>query len=103
MQPTTITSSLDDFVIIPRRRSDVVENVLDLEAILFDPVCGATHRLNETALAVWRQCDGITSTRQIAERLGDDYEVDPETALQHVEQLIVVFAEAGLLDMDNRA
>lgn len=103
MQTPTIAPSVEDFPVIPLRRATVVQNVLDLEAVLFDPANGATHRLNETALAVWNQCNGTTSTQQMADRLCDDFDVDPETALQHVEQLIVVFAEVGLLEKDQLA
>jgi PqqD family protein of HPr-rel-A system len=96
---TSDTAFADDNPPVPCRRATVTEDILDREAILFNPVSGATHRLNETALAVWRQCDGRTGTRAMAERLADEYEVDSRTALEHIEQLVVVFAEAGLLAM----
>lgn len=101
VQVETVTSSLEESVALPLRKANVVDNDLDREAVLFNPATGATHRLNETARVVWRQCNGQTAARQIAERLSEDYDVDPETALQHVEQLIVVFAEAGLLEMNE--
>jgi PqqD family protein of HPr-rel-A system len=100
VQFESITSSLDESGVFPLRKLNVVENELDREAVLFNPDTGATHRLNETALAVWRQCNGRIAVRQIADGLNEKYDVDPETALQHVEQLIVVFAEAGLLEKD---
>lgn len=101
MPTDMMTTSLDDSGLLPCRRENVVENELDGEAILFNPANGATHRLNETALAVWRQCDGRRSTRQMAEFLIDAYEVDPDIALQDVEQLVVVFAEADLLEISS--
>jgi len=59
--------------------------------------------MNQTALAVWRSCDGSKTTRQIARRLTEQYEVTRERALDHVEQLLVLFAEGQLLDSETPA
>ena len=84
----------------PRRREDIIEDELDGEAILHDPRSGDTFRFNETSLDVWQSCDGSLSTRQIALQLVDRYdEVDLDSALDHVEQLIVVLCQSGLLDL----
>ncbi len=80
----------------PRRRDLLVED-LDGQAILADPRSGRLHRLNETALAVWRACDGDTTMRAIAMQLTETYDVDCDTALDYVEQLVARFAEAELL------
>ena len=85
-------------IVPPPRRSDVIEEELDGEVVLFDPRSGNTYRLNQTAFAVWRLCDGRASTRRIAERLTQTYEVAFDTALDHVEQLFALFGEARLLD-----
>lgn len=84
----------------PRRRADLVEDELDGEAILSDVRTGGIHRLNETALIVWRWCDGRTTTLQIARGLTRQYDVGLEIALDHVEQLLVLFAEAGLVEVE---
>jgi hypothetical protein len=81
----------------PPRRLDVIENELDGEAILVDPRDGNTHRMNATALAVWRQCDGRATTRQIAQEQVRRFEVEFDSALDHVEQLVALFAESRLL------
>ncbi len=81
----------------PRRREGVVPQVLDGEAVLFDPQSGCTHRMNQTALVVWRACDGKSTMSQLAGRLTQAYDVGPETALEDVEQLIAAFAQAGLV------
>lgn len=83
-----------------RRRADLVEDELDGEAILSDVRTGGIHRLNETALIVWRWCDGRTTTLQIACGLTRQYDVGLEIALDHVEQLLVLFAEAGLVEVE---
>jgi PqqD family protein of HPr-rel-A system len=81
----------------PARRCDLNESELDGEGLLYDSPSGRTHRLNHTALFVWRLCDGRRSTREIAEQLTSAYDVDFERALDHVEQILVRLAEAGLL------
>lgn len=86
-------------IIAPRRRSGMLIEELDGEALLSDPASGHTHRLNHTALAIWRQCDGRTSTRQIAETMTRAYEIDADTALDHVEQLLILLAEVNLFEV----
>ena len=86
-------------VIAPPRRDDVVEEELDGEVILYDARTGNIHRLNETALEVWRQCDGQRTTRDIAAGLTETFDVDFDTALDHVEELVTVLAESNLVKL----
>lgn len=88
-------------LVLPPRRDDVVVEELDGEAVLFDPRSGNTYRLNETALAVWRSCDGRATTRDIALHLAAAYAVEFEVALDQVEQVAALFAQALLLDVRN--
>jgi len=81
----------------PRRRDDIIQNEVDGEAILYDSRTDNTHRLNQTALAVWKRCDGAATTLQIAWQLVDAYDIQIETALDHVHELLAVFAESDLL------
>lgn len=85
-------------IVIPRHRDDLVTEELDDEVIVYDPQDGATHRFNPTALEIWRQCDGQVTTRQMAGRLREQYDIDFETALDHVDQLLVSFAELHLFE-----
>jgi hypothetical protein len=89
----------DATILAPPRRADVVEEELDGEVLLFDPRGGNTYRLNQTALAVWRRCDGRTTTEEIAEQFTQAYEVEFETAHDDVEQLVAFFGQAGLLEL----
>ena len=84
-------------VIPASRRDDLNVSEIDDEGLLFDETTGRTHRLNQTALDVWRLCDGRRSTREIAEELTNSYDVDFDRALDHVEQVLVRLGEAGLL------
>jgi PqqD family protein of HPr-rel-A system len=85
-------------LVAPPRRCDVLEHEADREGVLFDPRTGSTYYLNETAFAVWRQCDGRRSTRHIAEHQAELWDVDPGTALSDVEQVVAVLLERGLLE-----
>ena len=84
--------------IVPRRRRDIVEHPFEQEAILYDPQTGRAYFLNETGFTVWRQCEGRATTHQLARQHVDAYDVDFDTALDHVEELIAFFAESNLLD-----
>lgn len=97
VQPSLWTSLATD-MIAPAKRAGMLIEELDGEALLSDPASGHTHRLNQTALAIWRQCDGRTSTRQIAEVMTVGYEIDVDTALDHVEQMLILLAEANLFE-----
>ena len=85
----------------PPRRTDLSVEILDGEAILYDPVIDQTHRLSQGALNVWQQCDGNKTTQALAHGQTEIFDTDFETALDHVEQLVAVFAEAGLLNLKD--
>ncbi len=93
----------DITIVAPRRHRDVVEEELDSEVLLFDPRTGQSYQLNETAASVWRSCDGRTSIERIAQEQTKKYEVDFETVLDHVEQLVAKFAESHLVDQETAA
>lgn len=97
MSPVSSWSTCTGFV-VPSRRSEVIEHVIDEEGILLDPRSEHTLQLNRTALAVWHQCDGKMSMVEIARVLSDSFDIDRDTALDDVEQLVAIFAEAGLLE-----
>ncbi|MHC4063162.1 MAG: PqqD family protein [Planctomycetota bacterium] len=101
--PATDWTTRQAAIVAPPRRPDVVEEEMDGEAVLFDPRSGATYRLNQTALATWRRCDGRTTTRRIAGEMTATYDVDFETALDDVEQLVLLFAESQLFDSGDNS
>ena len=54
--------------------------------------------LNETASAIWQAADGRTPLAEIVERvLCSAYEVAPDEALRHAEELVRELAERGIL------
>ncbi|MHC4080039.1 MAG: PqqD family protein [Planctomycetota bacterium] len=83
-------------IVAPLRRGDVAVAEIDGEVVFTDPDNGHTYHLNETAFAVWKRCDGQATTLEIADALTAEYDVDFDTALDDVEQLVVFFARNGL-------
>ena len=74
---------------------------LDGEALVFDPVSADTHRLNETALFIWRQCDGQRDAAQIACRLTESYDVSDEQARNCVDRVLDQLETCGLITATN--
>jgi hypothetical protein len=88
-------------LIAPRPGPGVQACELDGEAVLFNPQTQTMHMLNATAWAVWRRCDGRTTIGELAASLAGEYALDPETARDHVEQLVTCFGEARLFVEEN--
>ena len=88
----------DTAIVVPPRRNDLTEEELEGASLLFDPVNGNTYHLNQTALVVWRACDGKATTREIAKKLTDECDVDFDVALDHVEQLVPRLADSHLIE-----
>jgi PqqD family protein of HPr-rel-A system len=83
--------------IYPTRTRGLTVHELDNEALIYDPETGDTHRLNETALLIWRLCDGGNDIEMIADRLADNYDVELDDAVGHVERLLAEFEERRLV------
>lgn len=88
--PTTQASGL-------LRRPGLRIHELDGEALIFDPVSADTHHLNQTALLIWRQCDGRKDTLRIAQGLADVYGVSRDAAVGHVKRILLMLEERDLL------
>jgi PqqD family protein of HPr-rel-A system len=82
----------------PQRRPDVKQEILDDEAILFDPITGATFRLNESALEVWDGCRPGRKIDDLTQDMCNRYDIDEDTARDDVEQMVAMFASHGLLN-----
>ncbi len=99
----TPPSWTDTEIPMPLRRNDVRDYQIDGEAVLFDPKTQKILQLNQTALAVYRRCDGQTKMRQVAESLTRTYHVAFDSALDQVEQLVGLFAASSLLEVEDNA
>jgi len=83
-------------IIPPPRRGNLVIEPIDGEVVLIDAAANQMTRLNSTARLVWESCDGRASTRDIAARLAERYDIDFDAALADVEQTIAACAAQNL-------
>ena len=83
----------------PIRTHGIQEYPIDQEALLFDPSTQILYQLNETAFAVWSDCDGRT-VRDLAQGLTTRFEVDFETSLRHTKDLVGLFRAGALLSLE---
>src|SRR5262245_24647839 len=80
----------------PVQRGDLVVREGRNGATVHDPLRSSTHRLNSTALEIWKQCDGSHRASDIAARLAKLFELSLADAQQHVDRMI---GELRALDM----
>lgn len=81
----------------PARRGDIVVKEMDDEAVLYDERSGAVHRFNETALTVWKACDGSRQVSEISQVLVERYALGSAEARTEVETVIRDLEDKGLL------
>ncbi len=84
-------------IVIPPKRTDIEVDRLEDEAVFCDPKNGNTYHFNETSLVVWGCCDGKTTMQGAARRLAVHFDVDFDTALDDVEELIELFVAFKLI------
>ncbi len=94
IEETTVWGGDD---LCPLRRTDLTVHELDGEVLVYDPATADTHRLNETALFIWRACDGRRNATRMAARLLQAYDVRPDSALEHVNRMFLQFKERQLV------
>jgi hypothetical protein len=82
----------------PRRRSDVSVRVVEGEIIVWDRQAGLIHQFNRTATRVWECCDGAHTVAAIADRLTQDFDVDPATARRDVAAVVAQLRQLNLVE-----
>ena len=85
------------------RNERLAWRALEGEAVILFPEEGTLHRLNPTGTRVWEQLDGSLSLAAIAERLSDEFRVEPDEALHDLETLVSDLLDAGLVDITESA
>jgi len=85
----------------PKRRSDLIERVIDGETVILDRTGGLVHRLNATASVVWSQLNGENPPEAIAAYVASQFDSVPDTVLADVEKTIRSLDELGLLERDS--
>jgi hypothetical protein len=79
------------------RRDGLITKEVDGELLIYDRTRDKAHCLNGSAAAIWKLCDGQTTTHEIARQLGSN----PTTAPQAVEQDCGVTTEAATQEPDQ--
>jgi len=82
----------------PKRRDDLTIRTVDGETVVLDRQGGLVHQFNVTASFIWQHCDGKTTIDEIANDLVERYQVDFETALQNVGEIVKQLYDLGLLE-----
>jgi hypothetical protein len=84
-------------VSVPTPRSDLTTRVVDEEVVILDRANGMVHRLNATAAAVWKLCDGRHDEIVIADQVAAAFDGTPEDVRRQVSRTIADFRQLGLL------
>jgi Coenzyme PQQ synthesis protein D (PqqD) len=82
----------------PRRRTDVQTCLVDGELVVLDRDREFVHQLNKTASFIWEQCDGRRTAAEIADQLGETFEVDGQTALKDVLEILANLKDLNLVE-----
>jgi hypothetical protein len=72
------------------------------ETVLLDLSTGRYYTLNCLGTAIWDQCNGHTTMRDIHTVLCDRYEVSPDRALDDLVALANQLIQEGLLQQERR-
>lgn len=81
----------------PVRRSDVWVRQVSGENAIYDPLTQAVHLLNDTALAIWEQCDGATTPSEMMRAIVDLSGLHEEVVSEDVGRTLAEFDRAGLV------
>lgn len=82
---------------VSMRRTDLVVEVLDGEAVLYDPVLGAVHRFDASTFQVWQACDGQRNIVDITCLLAQQRAIPYCDAREYVERVLEELRTRGLL------
>ena len=83
-----------------KRNGAVLWRELDGEAVLLDPAEGCTYNLNRVGTLIWKLLDGNHTADDIASAISQEFEVEPEQALQDMEHLFDEMHQHKLLQSD---
>ena len=81
----------------PCKSPRVADRTIEEEAVVVSPDDAMLHNLNEVGTVIWNLADGRMSLEDIAARLVENYNIDPDTALADVERFCEKLSERGIL------
>ena len=80
-----------------KKNPSLVCTEFDDGAILLDLHTKYYYNLNATGLSIWNLLSGLSTVSEIAEKLGEEYEVDKGRALESVKRLMAKLCDEGLV------
>lgn len=85
--------------VIPIQNQNVAYTIIEEEAALVHPTDSSLYWLNPVATRIWELSDGQNSVSAIAAALCQEFEVDPETALDDALKMIESFHAKQLIQI----
>lgn len=83
---------------VPRRAVGAAGQRFGEEFVVLDPAGRMLRGFNETAARVWALCDGLSTARQVAERVAADFEADGGQVLEDTLRFLSELVEHGLME-----
>ena len=80
-----------------KQRPDLAIEDVDGELIVLDKVAGKVHQLNSSASFVWKCLGDGLATDEIAVKLSEAFDVEPESALSDVRVALANFEDLALV------
>jgi hypothetical protein len=82
----------------PRARAELAVAEIDGEAVVYDEALNRLHHLNHSAALVLELCDGRTTIVEMAEEIGDVFEMDSRDVEGQIRPLLGQLREQGLVE-----
>jgi hypothetical protein len=81
----------------PHRAPGTFAAEFDAETVVLVPDRRQAHRLNRSAAAIWRACDGSSGLDEVSERVAAEFGTTPATVAGDVARTVATLTELGLL------
>jgi hypothetical protein len=79
------------------KKNVVVENEVEDDVILYDPVTGTVVGLNLVAGLVWDQCDGSRDVTEISDAIASMFSRTPDDITPDIRLILKQMVEKGLI------
>ncbi|MCP4366424.1 MAG: radical SAM protein [Planctomycetes bacterium] len=86
----------------PKRRTDIINEDVEDETVIYDPKSHNVHHLNPIAGVIWVLCDGNHTTKQITEEIVAVLDAEPSQVERDVTKIIEDFQGKDLLDKTSK-
>lgn len=85
------------------RRDDLAAVEIDGETVIYDPASELLHHLDPIATMIWERLDGTTPLADVARRLAERFDADPEVVTTDVMALVRQLSADGLTELGGAA